>query len=81
MRRVFGGSTRRTQPNAPGPTIPPPCIDIVGQIAAVRAALPKVEEAVPRPRRPLRRGRDRVNKGNQRREIAGLMDVFGRADR
>ena len=59
------------------------CIDIVTQIGAVRAALRKVEEEVLR---------DHVahcvdgaiasgNRGQQRRKIAELMDVFGRADR
>ncbi|HMK81152.1 MAG TPA: metal-sensitive transcriptional regulator [Xanthobacteraceae bacterium] len=59
------------------------CIDIVTQIGAVRAALRKVEEAVLR---------DHVghcvegaiasgNKGQQRRKIAELMNVLGRADR
>ena len=59
------------------------CIDIVTQIGAVRAALRKVEEEVLR---------DHVghcvegaiasgNKAQQRRKIAELMDVFGRADR
>lgn len=59
------------------------CIDIVTQIAAVRAALRKVEEEVLR---------DHVshcvegaiasgNKADQRRKIAELMDVIGRADR
>ena len=59
------------------------CIDIVTQISAVRAALRKVEEEVLR---------DHVghcvegaiasgNKSEQRRKIAELMDVFGRADR
>ena len=59
------------------------CIDIVTQIAAVRAALRKVEEAILR---------DHVshcvegaiasgNKVDQRRKIAELMDVIGRADR
>jgi DNA-binding FrmR family transcriptional regulator len=59
------------------------CIDIVTQIGAVRAALRKVEEEVLR---------DHVghcvedaiasgNKSQQRRKIAELMDVFGRADR
>lgn len=59
------------------------CIDIVTQIGAVRAALRKVEEEVLR---------DHVghcvegaiasgNKGQQRRKIAELMDVFGRTDR
>ena len=59
------------------------CIDVVTQIGAVRAALRKVEEEVLR---------DHVahcvagaiasgNKGEQRRKIAELMDVFGRTDR
>jgi DNA-binding FrmR family transcriptional regulator len=59
------------------------CIDIVTQIAAVRAALRKVEEEVLR---------DHVahcvegaiasgNKADQRRKIAELMDVIGRAER
>ena len=59
------------------------CIDIVTQIGAVRAALRKVEEEVLR---------DHVahcvdgaiasgNRTQQRRKIAELMDVFGRADR
>jgi CsoR family transcriptional regulator, copper-sensing transcriptional repressor len=59
------------------------CIDVVTQIGAVRAALRKVEEGVLR---------DHVghcvegaiasgNKSQQRRKIAELMDVFGRADR
>ena len=59
------------------------CIDIVTQIGAVRAALRKVEEEVLR---------DHVghcvegaiasgNKSQQRRKIAELMDVFGRAER
>src|ERR1043166_1471156 len=59
------------------------CIDVVTQISAVRAALRKVEEEVLR---------DHVahcvegaiasgNKGDQRRKIAELMDVLGRAER
>ena len=59
------------------------CIDVVTQISAVRAALRKVEEEVLR---------DHVghcvegaiasgNKTDQRRKIAELMDVLGRADR
>lgn len=59
------------------------CIDIVTQISAVRAALRKVEEEVLR---------DHVghcvegaiasgNKSDQRRKIAELMDVLGRAER
>ena len=59
------------------------CIDILTQIAAARAALKRVEDEVLR---------DHVghcvegaiasgNKSQQRRKIAELMDVFGRADR
>ncbi len=59
------------------------CIDIVTQISAVRAALRKVEEEVLR---------DHVahcvegaiasgNRADQRKKIAELMDVLGRADR
>ena len=59
------------------------CIDVVTQIGAVRAALRKVEEEVLR---------DHVghcvegaiasgNKGQQRRKIAELMEVIGRAER
>ena len=59
------------------------CIDIVTQISAVRAALRKVEEEILR---------DHVahcvegaiasgNKRDQRRKIAELMDVLGRAER
>jgi CsoR family transcriptional regulator, copper-sensing transcriptional repressor len=59
------------------------CIDIVTQISAVRAALRRVEEEILR---------DHVahcvegaiasgDKSDQRRKIAELMDVFGRADR
>jgi DNA-binding FrmR family transcriptional regulator len=59
------------------------CIDIVTQISAVRAALRRVEEEVLR---------DHVahcvegaiasgNQAEQRRKIAELMEVVGRADR
>jgi CsoR family transcriptional regulator, copper-sensing transcriptional repressor len=59
------------------------CIDIITQISAVRAALRGVEEEILR---------DHVahcvegaiasgNKGDQRRKIAELMDVLGRAER
>src|SRR5215216_4377082 len=58
------------------------CIDIVTQISAVRAALRRVEEEILR---------DHVahcvegaiasgDKSDQRRKIAELMDVFGRAN-
>ena len=59
------------------------CIDIVTQIAAVRAALRRVEEEILR---------DHVahcvegaiasgDRAEQRRKVAELMDVFGRAER
>ncbi len=59
------------------------CIDIITQIAAVRAALRRTEEEILR---------DHVahciddaiasgNRAEQRRKLAELMDVIGRADR
>ena len=59
------------------------CIDVVTQISAVRAALARVEQEVLR---------DHVahcvegaiasgNRADQRRKVAELMDVFGRAER
>jgi DNA-binding FrmR family transcriptional regulator len=59
------------------------CIDIVTQISAVRAALRRAEEEILR---------DHVahcvegaiasgNRADQRRKVAELMDVFGRAER
>ena len=59
------------------------CIDVVTQIAAIRAALRGVEEEILK---------DHVahcvddaiasgSKSRQRRKVAELMDVFGRADR
>ena len=59
------------------------CIDVITQISAVRAALRRAEEEILR---------DHVghcvegaiasgNKKDQRRKIAELMDVLGRADR
>jgi DNA-binding FrmR family transcriptional regulator len=59
------------------------CIDIVTQIAAVRAALRKVEEAVLEDHvahcveQAIRSG----DPDDQRRKVAELMEVFGRADR
>jgi DNA-binding FrmR family transcriptional regulator len=46
------------------------CIDIVTQIAAVRAALRRAEEEIVS-----------GDKADQRRKIAELMDVVGRAER
>ncbi len=59
------------------------CIDIVTQIAAVRAALRKIEEAVLTDHvahcveQAIRSG----DPDDQRRKIAELMEVLGRADR
>lgn len=59
------------------------CIDIVTQIGAVRAALRKVEEEILR-EHVAHCVEDAIasgNKSDQRRKIAELMDVLGRADR
>ena len=59
------------------------CIDVVTQLAAVRGALKRVEEEVLRDHvahcvdHAIASG----NKGDQRRKIAELMDVLGRAER
>jgi DNA-binding FrmR family transcriptional regulator len=59
------------------------CIDIVTQIAAVRAALRRVEEEILRDHvahcvdHAIKSG----NKADQRRKIEELMDVVSRADR
>ena len=59
------------------------CIDIVTQIAAVRAALRRVEEEILTDHvahcvdHAIRSG----NRAEQRRKVAELMDVFGRAER
>lgn len=56
------------------------CIDIVTQVAAVRAALKRVEEEIMRDHvahcveDAIRSG----NKKEQRKKVAELMDVFGR---
>ena len=59
------------------------CIDIVTQIAAVRAALRRVEEEILRDH--VRHCVDRAvasgNKADQRRKIEELMAVVSRADR
>jgi DNA-binding FrmR family transcriptional regulator len=59
------------------------CIDIVTQISAVRAALRRVEEEVLRDQvAPCVEGAIASgNRANQRKKIAELMDVLGRADR
>jgi CsoR family transcriptional regulator, copper-sensing transcriptional repressor len=59
------------------------CIDIVTQISAVRTALRRVEEEILRDHvahcveHAIKSG----DKADQRRKIAELMDVVGRADR
>jgi DNA-binding FrmR family transcriptional regulator len=59
------------------------CIDIVTQIAAVRAALRRAEEEILRDHvascvdEAIRSG----NRADQQRKIAELMDVVGRAER
>jgi DNA-binding FrmR family transcriptional regulator len=59
------------------------CIDVVTQIAAVRAALRRVEEEVLRDHvahcveHAIKSG----DKADQRRKITELMDVLGRANR
>jgi CsoR family transcriptional regulator, copper-sensing transcriptional repressor len=59
------------------------CIDIVTQIAAVRAALRRAEEEILRDHvancvdEAIRSG----NRADQRRKIAELMEVVGRAER
>ena len=59
------------------------CIDIVTQIGAVRAALRRVEEEIlPGPRRPfIEHAISSGDKTDQRRKVAELMDVMGRAAR
>ena len=59
------------------------CIDIITQIAAVRAALRRAEEEILRDH-VAHCVDDAIASGNraeQRRKIAELMDVIGRADR
>ena len=59
------------------------CIDIVTQIAAVRAALRRVEEEILSDHvahcvdHAIKSG----NRAEQRRKVAELMDVLGRAER
>ena len=59
------------------------CIDIVTQIAAVRAALRKVEEEILRDHvaHCVQHAITSGDKDDQRRKIAELMDVMGRAGR
>jgi CsoR family transcriptional regulator, copper-sensing transcriptional repressor len=59
------------------------CIDIITQISAVRAALRRTEEEILRDH-VAHCVQDAIASGNraeQRRKIAELMDVVGRADR
>jgi DNA-binding FrmR family transcriptional regulator len=59
------------------------CIDIVTQISAVRAALRRAEEEILRDH-VAHCVQDAIasgDKADQRRKIAELMDVVGRADR
>jgi DNA-binding FrmR family transcriptional regulator len=59
------------------------CIDIVTQISAVRAALRRVEEEVLRDHvaHCVEHAITSGDKADQRRKVAELMDVIGRADR
>ena len=59
------------------------CIDIVTQIAAVRAALRRVEEEILRDHiaHCVEHAISSGNKTDQRRKIEELMAVVGRADR
>jgi len=59
------------------------CIDIVTQIAAVRAALRRVEEAVLRDHvdHCVRHAIASGDKAEQERKVAELMDVLSRSDR
>jgi len=59
------------------------CIDIVTQIAAVRAALRRVEEEILRDHvaHCVEHAISSGNKADQRRKIEELMTVISRADR
>ena len=59
------------------------CIDVVTQISAVRAALRKVEEELLRDHvaHCVEHAIASGDKADQRRKVAELMDVIGRADR
>jgi len=59
------------------------CIDIVTQIAAARAALRRVEEGILREHvaHCIAHAIASGDKADQRRKIAELMDVMGRASR
>jgi len=59
------------------------CIDIVTQIGAVRAALARVEEELLRDHvgHCVEHAIASGDKADQRRKVAELMEVFGRAQR
>ncbi len=59
------------------------CIDIVTQISAVRSALRRVEEEILKDHvgHCVEHAINSGNKADQRRKIAELMEVVGRADR
>jgi DNA-binding FrmR family transcriptional regulator len=59
------------------------CIDVVTQIAAARAALRRAEEEILRDHvaHCVEHAIAAGNKADQRRKIAELMDVVGRAER
>ena len=59
------------------------CIDVVTQIAAAKAALRRVEEEILRDHvaHCVEHAIVSGDKGDQRRKIAELMDVIGRAER
>jgi CsoR family transcriptional regulator, copper-sensing transcriptional repressor len=59
------------------------CIEVVTQISAVRAALRRVEEEILRDHvaNCIEHAIVSGNKAEQRRKIAELMDVVGRAER
>jgi CsoR family transcriptional regulator, copper-sensing transcriptional repressor len=59
------------------------CIDVVTQISAVRAALRRVEEEILRDHiaHCVEHAIASGDKTDQRRKVAELMDVIGRADR
>ena len=59
------------------------CIDVVTQLAAVSAALRRVEEEILRDHvaHCVEHAIASGNKGEQRRKVAELMDVLGRARR
>jgi len=59
------------------------CIDVVNQIAAVRAAIDRVEEEVLRDHiaHCVEHAIESGSKSDQRKKVAELMDVFGRSRR